>query len=459
LESITIDGLRGLENQTVNFRFPVSVIVGENGTRKSTFLKSAVCAYVGATKNFLSNFFVSTHWDKISGVSISYTLRQGDQIISFKMGKGNKKWSYSSKRPIRDVFFFDISRTLPLDAAAGYAKIARLATGELSEKELRPEIKDRLSHIMGRDYTNARFIVPDIDKRKEIGLLRRQDCGEISSFHQGAGEDATFDLMKILQDISNTSLVIIDEVEASLHPKAQRRLIRFLLWLSCQKRIQIILSTHSPYILEELPPEARIMLLPTADGMDVIYGASPEFSLSNLDENVHPDVYIYVEDRESETLLREIIVSDDCGKDLIHRIRIMPVGDADVVHIMNKLGRQRRLPHKSIAVSDGDRQVDGCLSLPGTKAPERVVFEGLRGLGWPELPNRFDIGAGSLLTYLEDAMLEPKHHKWTEIVGNQIVKSKTGVWEILSKQWCKSCLDHEYRNALTAKIDDVIASS
>lgn len=450
--------MRGLSNRTINFRYPVTVIVGENGTRKSTFLKAAVCAYVGEPQNYLSSFFVSTYWDKITGVSISYTVRQGDQVVSFKMGKGDKKWSYSSKRLKRDVFFFDISRTLPKNVVLGYAKIARYAKGESATKELRPEIKDRLSHILGRDYITARFIVPDIDKRKEIGLLKRIDCGEISSFHQGAGEDATHDLMKSLQDVPSTSLVIIDEVEASLHPKAQRRLIRFLLWLSRQKRIQIILSTHSPYILEELPQEARIMLLPTADGMDVIYGASPEFSLSNLDEAVHPDAYIYVEDRESETLLREIIVSNDKGKELISRIKIIPVGAANVVHVMNNLGRENRLPFRSIAISDGDQQANGCLSFPGTKAPERVVFEGLRNSGWPDLPNRFGIGAGSLLAYLEDAMLDPQHHKWTEIVGNKIVKSKTGVWEILANQWCKSCLDQDYRDKLITFISDTVIS-
>jgi predicted ATP-dependent endonuclease of OLD family len=285
LDSIKIEGLRGLSGQTINFRFPVTAIVGENGTRKSTFLKAAVCAYVGSkNKNFLSEYFLSTYWDTITDVDIWYTVHQGPQILSFRNGKGKKKWSYSSKRPKREVFFFSISRNLPKEVSIGYAKIARFTTSEISTKELRPEIKERLSHIMGRKYTGARFIVPDIDQRKQIGLLKRDDCCEISSFHQGAGEDATHDLMKVLQDVPDTSLVIIDEVEASLHPKAQRRLIRFLLWLSRQKRIQIILSTHSPYILEELPQEARIMLLPNTNGMEVIYGVSPEFALSNLDD-------------------------------------------------------------------------------------------------------------------------------------------------------------------------------
>ena len=98
LESISIDGLRGLHNQRMHFRFPVVAIVGENGTGKSTFLKTAACAYVGESRKtyYLSDFFMTTHWDKITGVSLEYTIHQVDQTIQFKMGKKNKKWSYSS---------------------------------------------------------------------------------------------------------------------------------------------------------------------------------------------------------------------------------------------------------------------------------------------------------------------------------------------------------------------------
>ncbi|MEX3962619.1 AAA family ATPase [Paraburkholderia sp. EG286B] len=61
--------------------------------------------------------------------------------------------------------------------------------------------------------------------RRQVGLLERE-CGEVSQFHKGAGEDATLDLFRVLQGIPQYSLLLIDEVEASLHPQAQRRLIR-----------------------------------------------------------------------------------------------------------------------------------------------------------------------------------------------------------------------------------------
>ena len=41
--------------------------------------------------------------------------------------------------------------------------------------------------------------------------------------------------------------------------------------------LQIILTTHSPYVLEELPDEARIYLMEGQDGKNPIVGVSPDF--------------------------------------------------------------------------------------------------------------------------------------------------------------------------------------
>ena len=285
------------------------------------------------------------------------------------------------------------------------------------------------------------------DTKRQVGLLERE-WGELSQFHQGAGEDATLDLFRVLQGLPSHSLLIIDEVEASLHPRAQRRLTRFLLWLSRQRRIQVILSTHSPYVLEELPQEARILLLGGPQGLNVVYGVSPEFAMSRMDDEIHPDAYIFVEDREAEIWLREILASSEDTSELLHRVRISAVGPSNVVGLLGSLGQTGKLPYRSVSVIDGDHDDINCLKLPGTMAPERVVFNDLKVNDWPSLPERFGIGAGSLITALQDATLQPDHHRWTTHVGDQVHKSSTSVWEILANQWCKSCLSPEDRTHL-----------
>jgi predicted ATPase len=458
---IAITGLGGWTGQTVNLNFPVVAVVGENGTGKSTLLKCSACAYENRDKTkrfFPSSFFVDTHWDRIQKVSFLYRVKRGNDTSTYKITKPSKRWRVPESLPTRNVFLLDIARTLPLDASVGYAKIARLAAAEVSTTQIDSQYRTRLSFVLGREYLNARFAVSDVDARREVGLLER-DWGEISQFHQGAGEDATLDLFRVLQGIPDYSLLIIDEVEASLHPKAQRRLIRFFLWLCRQKRVQVILSTHSPYVLEELPQEARILLLPGPNGLNIVYGVTPEFAMSRLDETVHPDALVFVEDREAKIFLREILASSDVTSDMLGRIDIVPVGPANVVQIMGSLSKSNRLPYKSIAFVDGDHDATtGCVSLPGDVAPERLIYSELKALSWPDLPMRFGVGAGTLLTVLEDAMLEPDHHKWNTIVGDRIVKSSASVWEVLCNQWCKSCIDPGLRQRIYTSMNDVISA-
>lgn len=458
LQMVSINGLRTWSGQPVEFNFPVVAVVGENGSGKSTLLKAAACAYAHDDKDkrfYPSNFFVETVWDRIQGVKIDFRIRRGPNVESYRITKPTQRWRVPENAPKRNVFLLDISRTLPLDASVGYAKIARSAASEIESAEINDDFRARLSHVLSRNYTKARFALSDVDAKRQVGLLERE-WGELSQFHQGAGEDATLDLFRVLQGIPQYSLLLIDEVEASLHPRAQRRLVKFLLWLARQRRVQIILTTHSPYVLQELPQEARILLLTGPQELNVVYGVSPEFAMSRLDDEIHPDAYVFVEDREAGILLREILASTDETAEILRRIQISHVGPSNVVSLLGSLGKSGKLPYPSVAVVDGDNSDINCLKLPGNVAPERLVYNGLKGAGWPNLPQRFGIGAGSLFAALDDAILQPDHHDWNTMVGDQVLKSSTSVWEILANEWCKVCLDANDRKAIADGILDTI---
>lgn len=462
LESIKISGLRGWNGETVDFRFPVVAIAGENGSGKSTILRAAASAYKNrdeSARYYPGIFFMNTHWEKIQGVTLTYLIRTGDNSRTVNITKATSRWRFPQVRSNRFVWFFDIARLLPIDATIGYAKIAKLTAREASSEEIRNEYRDWYSYTLGHKYSKARFATSDINSDYEVGLLERE-FGEISQFHQGTGESTTLDLFKIFQNIPEYSLLIIDEIESSLHPKAQRRLIRFLLWLSRQKKIQIILSTHSPYILKELPPEARVLLMAGTSGINVLYGITPEFALSRLDEKDHTELHIFTEDRESEIWLREIISTlDDCSG-VLSRISIRGVGPANAVQILGQLSHENKLPYKSLAVVDGDKDEGlGCIKLPGSESPEEVIFKDLKALNWPNLPERFGIGAGTLYNYFEDAILDPYPHNWPNIVGDKVRKSATSVWEILTKEWCVNCLDPMVKERITQKIIDELPTS
>lgn len=77
-------------------------------------------------------------------------------------------------------------------------------------------------------------------------------------------------LLTIFHSSDAPRLVLIDDVEQALHPWAQRVLVSHFKQL--QKRrpnLQMILTTHSPYIIDELEPSEVWMLAEGTDGCSV----------------------------------------------------------------------------------------------------------------------------------------------------------------------------------------------
>lgn len=465
IKSITIKNIHGWDGQSIDFKFPVCAVVGENGIGKSTFLKAAACAYnnINGLTFYPSKMYVKTQWDNnsIEGAYIEYSIQEGDNIRHTHWKKTND-WGYTPKKnkPRRNVYFLDVSRTLPLDATAGYAKIAKQSVTENQENVILDEESIRgISYVLGRPYAAARFTSTDIDPKKEVGILTNP-FGEVSQFHQGAGEDATLDLFKLLQSMPDQSLLIIDEVEASLHPAAQRRLIQYLLKVARAKKLQIILSTHSSNVLDEIPTEGRIMLLQTQNNKEILYRVSSRFALSSMDESWHPELFVFVEDEEAETIINEIIKKKDSTGRLLNRISIKPIGDYSVVDTFARLINEGKLPYKGIAIVDGDKinECKNCqISIPGTEAPEKQIINDLKSRHWENLENRFGLGAGNLFKILDDSMLRPDHHDWTTYIGDCIKQSKSYVWSVLVEEWCKQCLSNDDRdkiyNAIIEKLE------
>jgi predicted ATPase len=94
------------------------------------------------------------------------------------------------------------------------------------------------------------------------------------------GTMLTLGLLTVLMNPNQPNLVLLDDIEQGLHPKAQRDLISvFKEIIEANRNLQIIFSTHSPYIVDELMPSQ----------VHVLSNAGSGFTHSKrLDE--HPDV-------------------------------------------------------------------------------------------------------------------------------------------------------------------------
>ena len=438
LSTAEISGLRGWTGQSIDFNYPVVAIAGANGSGKSTIVKAIAAAH-RAPANTASvtyspdDFFPKTPWEDVKNVILSFTIREGSSTRTTVLKKPTSRWRGLPERRIRSSFFLDISRIQPANTQIGYGKTAQNLISKGERNELPPREKGIVSRILGRTYETAAI---DSEGEKQVGVLSHNGS-TYSNFHHGAGEDSALDLMYLISQAPQHSLVIIDEIEAALHPSAQRRLITELLEIVRERKLQVIVTTHSPYILEQLPSRARIYIALDRDGnREIMYGISTDFAMDQLDDEQHADLDIYCEDDESATLIDCLIA---LGEPAIRkRVRITPAGPAHVVAAVGQLASSRKLRKPGLGVVDGDTQATtGCVALPGTAPPERQVILGLDDEAWKEVASRLGVTVGELLDAKDDAILVPDHHAWTRSIARTLggLTRPSEVWLAMAQVW------------------------
>ncbi len=330
LEWIEIEGLRGWTGERIEFQFPIVALVGENGIGKSTVLQAVAASYKGESQrqHYASDFFPDTPWEQVTGAEIRTSMREGPTSgsISVSIRRPSERWRGNDERRERDVEYIDLRRIQPIASRTGYARMAKREVKERAVQAFDVATVERLSGLMGRNYDLAKVSTTDVDEFRTVPVLSKNGRW-YSGFHGGAGETVMAELLQ--RRIKKYSIVLIDEVETSLHPRTQRRFIRDLATICRNLDVQCIVSTHSPYVLDELPPEGRIYLMESDGQRKIMVGVSPAFAMSKMDDEPHPEADVYVEDERAKTLVNEIVAFSD-RKDLITRYQVVPFGAANV---------------------------------------------------------------------------------------------------------------------------------
>jgi predicted ATPase len=455
LEWIEIQNIRGWTGQRFELRFPIMAVVGENGVGKSTVLQAAASIYANATpgkERFASDFFPDTPWDHVRAAEIRYAVREGDTRRTGSVRKPTGRWRGNPDRRERSVSYIDLSRIQPIPYRVGYSKLANPALTEANSVDFDQARLSRLNSILGRPYSDARMAVIVGNKNRAVPVIQ-QDETSYSGFHQGAGETTVLELVET--DIPKYSLVLIDEVESSLHPRAQRRLIHDLAATARERQLQIILTTHSPYVLEELPEDARAHILQSGGKREIIYGVSPAFAMTKMDDVRQYECDVYVEDRRGGTLLTEILTKFD--SDVVDRCRVTPCGAASVGQSLGLMVSQNRFPDPTCVFLDGDKsEAPGCLLLPGGDAPERVVFEGLQKKEWPGVAQRVARDFPTVSDACNNAMTLSNHHDWVKLVAQTLTLGGDILWQAMCSAWVEHCADLDECRAVTQAVSDTL---
>lgn len=410
LRSVTISGLRGFQNVEIEFPYPITALAGPNGSGKTTVLSVAACAYhrAGGNNNqfvpprkwptqpyyTFSDFFVSSRTDgAFLGARIEWHYFGADFDV-LTAEKGTRKWMHYDRRPNRSVAYLGLDRVLP----ACDLKVLRSYFGGNSQLNGRAFSATQLE--LSRQMTRCAY---EAGQRAESATYHiytfTQAGNSYTSFHMGAGEEVVCEFAYWLTKLPRASLLLIEEVEVGLHPELQRRIIEILVDQSNEKALQVILTTHSPYILDALPNEARVFLQRDhAGNIQVIYGIPTEYAMSLLSGRPRRELWVYVEDKVARSLLQGCLTAAIRKRTEIVRVGSwMAMASVLATHRLNPgLGAaaaildadtpfdprggkfekefQKRVG-RTLTNDDKIWLQERCMKLPGDGPPEKYVWD------------------------------------------------------------------------------------
>ncbi|MCS0503796.1 ATP-dependent nuclease [Ancylobacter mangrovi] len=183
-----------------------------------------------------------------------------------------------------------------------------------------------------------------------------------SEKHFSLGELCVLKLLRLLKNVANNSMIIVDELEMALHPRAQVELLRYLEQQAKAKSLTVIFSTHSVTLLKTID-RSRIIYLEKQDDGEIrpIVGCFPTYAIGNIasDEEALPDIMLYVEDLLARDFLNsfyELFVNEKYTDPTLRpSAKIVPVGGFnEVIGFLDRNRSVLPVSVKQMAVLDND---------------------------------------------------------------------------------------------------------
>jgi ABC-type lipoprotein export system ATPase subunit len=309
---IKIQNVKHVKN--LEFDLPgkgVFVLAGANGSGKTTLL---ACLYrIGHKNSFAENFRttgIHRGMDSFDNASITYTFDEESVAYRYRAQRWNPSPKINSELLSR--FGFPAVRFI-----AANAKRIDPTPEELKLNNIRnvpQEISDAVKSILGSSkYDNLKVINSRGGRGIKANLIQ-VGSGRRTAYYSeknfSLGEFCIIKLVNILVDIPDNSLVLIDEIEMALYPKAQIRLMDYLNRIAGQKQLTVIFSTHSATLIKG--SRRKNILYLKGDGAGNIEcrrGCYPAEVLGEIafQDDIPPDYVLLVEDINAKYLLEEMV--------------------------------------------------------------------------------------------------------------------------------------------------------
>lgn len=409
------------ENSELPLDFPITVLLGRNGTNKSSILHALYGSVRGKS---VADFWFETKLDAIpeernglkQSVVHTYKNVDGNLVDCIKtraprVNKGDKDLDYwepvkhSQKYGMSNsgdrvtpvtmpvihldfrgeltafdkYFYFPDPKHLEkrIKSARETGNLRRdyrkqdylrfksqLLKKEIAEKgiELSEQELNTLKYILDRNYLSGKVLKHSLFHGHEgyTILFETSNIKGYSDAFAGSGESAAALLVHKIYQAPENSLILLDEPETSLHPDAQRKMMQFIAHQAVRKSLQVVIATHSIYLAKDLPQEAiRVLSLNKEGNVSIMTNVSASEALHEI-ETIPAGKTIIVEDERSRFLILSTLklMSGYVSRDF--QVIVRPGG---VSRIYSDIRAYVNSGRKDISIIfDGDQNPD--VSLP-----------------------------------------------------------------------------------------------
>jgi predicted ATPase len=366
IHSLRFPNYRNIEpNSELIFNFPITVLLGCNGANKSSILHALYGSVRGKS---IGDFWFETRLDEIKEAKNSLKqsvvhryINDNNELVEclkiryFREGNPDY-WEPAQHRkiygfeetgirvsPIQlNVEHLDFRGELPaFDKYFYFPDPKHLERRNRTRKELDSSSRHKYSK---QDYLRSRSTVlknlmdrnGELLESQELKILqyileREYISGKVlkhNLFHghdgwsilfqtnyftgysdafAGSGESAATILVHNILKAPNNSLILLDEPETSLHPRAQQRMLEFLAHQAVRKSLQVVIATHSIHLAEKLPQESiRVLQLNSSGTVSIENHLSAKEALHEIG-TFPPGKTILVEDLRAKMVVSEIL--------------------------------------------------------------------------------------------------------------------------------------------------------
>ena len=400
-------------NERLRFAFPITVLLGRNGTNKSSILH----AIRGSIKDLsVADYWFETKLDAIpetrdglkQSVTHTYRLPNGGLVESIKARaprgasdpdyweavKPTTPYGFAPKQkraPPLDakVMLLDFRAELPafdkyfyfpnpqhLSRLAKHAKEAGVLRREyrkqdylrrkssLVKKELESSGEDFgkealqiLAYILERSYSAGRVVEHSHyhgHTGRTIRFSTEHVDGGYSDAFAGSGESAAAFLVHSVLNAPDNSILLLDEPETSLHPAAQSRMLEFLCHYAVRKSLQVVIATHSIHLTADLPKEAvRVLVLGGNGRVTVSESFTAREALHEV-ANLPPGRTVLVEDDRAKILVLGRLLAASGGAGNAIRVEVRRGGTSRIFSEVQGYVSSRR--NDLFVLLDGDHR-------------------------------------------------------------------------------------------------------